>query len=93
MSRPYFVHIRNSYETPFGKVIGCKGGTTVAISGNQDIGYKAAYARCSFNDNYCKRTGRTIAAGRLNSDFYAFSLPDDITDMKSAETYVRALFV
>lgn len=85
--RPYFVHIRNKVENN----ISVKGGTTVAITGDPDNGYKAGIARCSIKDNYCKKTGRILATGRAYEKSTQHTLPDDIQNLKAAETYIRNL--
>ncbi|HET8687982.1 MAG TPA: hypothetical protein VFM18_15200 [Methanosarcina sp.] len=86
--RPYFVHIRNKTNDS----IQVKGGTTVAIVGDPDNGYKAGIAKCSLKDNYCKSIGRQLATGRAFEKRTQMNLPDDITTMRDAESYVRQLF-
>lgn len=44
-----------------------KGGTTVAYEVEENE-MRFALAKCSKNDNFCRKTGRTLAAGRLKSD-------------------------
>lgn len=63
-----FLHIRkfhNVDDTLLGK-----GGTTVAYEVDDDT-IRFAIAKCSPRDNYCRKTGRVIALGRLqaNKDF------------------------
>ncbi len=92
--RPYFVHVRAKQVLSLGVLserISCKGGATVAIVGDPDNGFKAGIAKCSVKDNYCKSTGRTLAAGRAFEKKTQLSLPDDITTMRAAEAYVRQL--
>jgi hypothetical protein len=50
------------------------GGLTVAYKEVEPDVIRFAYAICSGQDNFCKKTGRTIAAGRLNSDKIAKTL-------------------
>lgn len=45
-----------------------KGGLTVAYTANESMGMIAmGWAKCHDNDNFCYRTGRAIASGRLKS--------------------------
>jgi hypothetical protein len=44
-----------------------KGGTTVAYEVDDDT-IRFAVAKCSDRDNYCRKTGRSIATGRLNAN-------------------------
>lgn len=58
-----FLHIREQFN---GALLG-KGGTTVAYE--EDVGtIRFAVAKCSPRDNYCRKTGRAIAIGRLNAN-------------------------
>lgn len=57
---PKFVHLRNLDKN--------RGGITIAYSVDEDT--KVVYyaiARCNPKDNFCRRTGRVKAAGRLLS--------------------------
>jgi hypothetical protein len=63
-----FLHIRNLHNENNGddSYISCKGGTTVAYEVDDDT-IRFAVAKCSIRDNYCRKTGRAIATGRLNT--------------------------
>ena len=65
-----FLHIRPYAPAPlyFDAFIKAnKGGVTVAYELSEGT-LRYAIARCSNNDNFCRKTGRTLAAGRLKSD-------------------------
>lgn len=63
-----FLHIRNpAYLDDLTITNANKGGKTIAYDVNGDI-LRYAVAHCSDNDNFCRKTGRTLAAGRLKSD-------------------------
>lgn len=85
--RPYFIHIR-----PKNVQTNCKGGTTVAIVGDEDNGFSFGVAKCSLKDNYCKSTGRILATGRAYEKHTRIHLPDDISSLKDAEKHVRSIF-
>jgi len=60
-----FIHFRNVDDTETGTTA-TKGGVTVAFSeGEGHLTY--AVAHCSPRDNYCRKTGRAIAEGRLKA--------------------------
>lgn len=44
------------------------GGATIAYQDYYNNKIKVSIAVCSAKDNFCKKTGRIIAGGRLNSD-------------------------
>jgi hypothetical protein len=59
-----FTHIRDVVDSALGPL--SKGGATVAWKyddANQRIVYSVAL--CSRKDNFCRRTGRAVSAGRL----------------------------
>lgn len=66
-----FVHVRRQETTgyPLFRIYtATTGGFTVAYKFDDDnrlIIYNNA--RCSYKDNFCKKTGRTLSAGRLSS--------------------------
>jgi hypothetical protein len=51
------------------------GGITVAFKEIAPGAITYAIARCSINDNFDKKKGRTIAEGRLNSPKHAETVP------------------
>src|ERR1700731_667897 len=53
-----FIHIRQPNSQ--------KGGKTFAYVATKDL-VEFAMAECSSRDNYCRKTGRAIATGRLNA--------------------------
>lgn len=53
---------KDQYET--------KGGITFAYEFLPDGKVKAAMARCSTKDNYCKRVGRAISRGRMETGHF-----------------------
>jgi hypothetical protein len=58
-----FIHLRRIVDADLADV-DMHGGATVAFKQNgREVIY--AVARCTDRDNYCRRTGRIIAAGRL----------------------------
>lgn len=63
-----FLHIRNLHNENNGddSYISCKGGTTIAYE-MEGTFVRFSTAKCSERDNYCRKTGRTIATGRLNA--------------------------
>jgi hypothetical protein len=61
--KTHFAH-KHDKDTP-------RGGVTVAFEINQDGMVDAfALAKCGPSDNFCRRTGRIKAQGRLNSMRY-----------------------
>jgi hypothetical protein len=71
-----FVHFRNYRGEGAvipeldGQYVCTKGGTTVAFKEHKtEEGLRLEYAtaHCSIRDNYCRKTGRAIAEGRLNA--------------------------
>lgn len=82
-----FLHIRpteNHYAADFRFCN--KGGVTIAYEvDNGELRY--AFARCSENDNFCRKTGRTLAAGRLKSDRLSHTLP--LPEGESPEQFLR----
>lgn len=56
-----YVHLRNKANDGS---ISCKGGRTLAIL-ETDKGIIVGEARCSDNDNYCKKSGRELSFARL----------------------------
>lgn len=63
-----FLHIRNRHGDDQNYEVTTKGGITVAyeVVNNGDEVHMAT-AKCSIRDNYCRKTGRTIAEGRFNA--------------------------
>lgn len=84
--RPYFIHIR-----PKNVQTNCKGGTTVAVVGDEDNGYSFGVAKCSIRDNYCKATGRVLATGRAFEKRTRIHLPDDVPTLQAAEKHIRSI--
>ena len=67
-----FIHFRNAIEEGLGADVrgdgvATKGGRTVAFEEGENRVIKYAVAYCSPRDNYCRKTGRAIAAGRLKA--------------------------
>lgn len=60
-----FLHIRRMAGSAHGPL--GKGGMTVAYEVDDDT-IRFAVAKCSQRDNYCRKTGRAIATGRLNAN-------------------------
>ena len=91
MARPYFIHVRRIQTTQANghREILVKGGTTIAVVGDQDNGFRYGVAVCSIKDNYCKSTGRQLSTGRAFEKKTSMSLPDDIKCMADAEKYLR----
>lgn len=58
MSKIRFLHVRIPESQ--------KGGKTVAYEVDDDT-IRFAIAKCSHRDNYCRKTGRSIAFGRLSA--------------------------
>lgn len=87
-SNPY-QYLHNRHYGADGRPLG-KGGWTVAyeyIDGN----IRYAFAECSKEDNFDRRLGRTIAAGRLKKGFY-----DQISIEELGEHYggdIRECFI
>lgn len=70
-------HLRTvAVNTKTGDVINCYnlGGATVAYRELDAETIIYAVAICSEKDNYCKKTGRTIATGRLKSPKHAVTV-------------------
>lgn len=63
-----FIHLRE-VDIYRGGAIDNRGGATVAYT-EQGTAFEFAVARCSWQDNFNKRLGRTKAAGRLTSPRY-----------------------
>lgn len=65
-----YTHIRAKTQNEYGdSIISTKGGGTIAWQYEDDkqrIAY--AIAACSKRDNFCRRTGRAVASGRLAAD-------------------------
>jgi len=53
------------------------GGRTIAIE-QDGINYKVGIAECSKRDQYCKKTGREIAASRINSSRLPRQIIEDV---------------
>lgn len=80
----YYKHIR-LYDDEGN--LKAKGGRTIAIELDGD-NYKVGIAECSKRDQYCKKTGREIAASRINSSL----LPrQTIEDVLLAKAYYKPL--
>lgn len=58
-----FLHIRKENDI---REMSIKGGITVAYEVDDDT-VEIATARCSDRDNYCRKTGRSIAEGRFRA--------------------------
>jgi hypothetical protein len=69
-----FFHIRRYHPN---------GGATVRVVGDTDNPGQVAvqYAICSRKDNYCKRTGRELAATRTPKIIPLRNLPRELTDI------------
>ena len=79
-----FRHIRN-YMTDFRtgeNVISNMGGATIAYKEVGENKIRFAVALCSEKDNFSKKTGRTIAAGRLKSDNQSQTVSMSYQDFK-----------
>ena len=61
-----FIHFRNTIDGRDG-TIDTKGGMTVAFEEAEEGHIMFAVAHCSPRDNYCRKTGRAIAQGRLKA--------------------------
>ena len=61
-----FIHLRNRDNN---NRVTVKGGTTVAFTYENGI-VRFALAKCHERDNFCRRTGRVKAEGRLKSARY-----------------------
>jgi len=91
-----FLHIRRVISPYFHEaqveVVSNKGGVTVAYE-LVDGTLRYAVARCSERDNFCRKTGRTLAAGRLKSDRLSTTVqPNDgigFDDHGHVENYLR----
>lgn len=91
-----FAHFRNFNESGdvFGNVIEVKGGVTVAYeetedrNGNEIVTY--AVAHCSPRDNFCRKTGRVIAEGRLKAGKGVQTL-EDIGDKTVYEALLEVI--
>lgn len=64
-------HIHINYSSG-DKSIYNLGGTTIAYRELTTNTIIFAVARCSWEDNYCKKTGRNISAGRLKSEKHSY---------------------
>lgn len=60
----FFRHIRNINDDG---TVSNRGGATVAYQEVKPGLIRVAMALCSNRDNFCRKTGRTIAGGRMNS--------------------------
>lgn len=68
MSKIQFIHRRPIQNG----LIANSGGFTVAYMEDGPNGIHAAFAQCSRRDNFNKRLGRTVAAGRLEQGVSQF---------------------
>lgn len=73
MSDIKYIHIR-------GKDKPTKGGATFAYMQHEDGSWSYAAAYCHPGDNFCRRTGRVKAAGRLNSARFSLYLPNTMSE-------------
>lgn len=84
-----FMHVRNHVGEGD---VETKGGVTIAYTEEavpEGIRVIFATAVCSSRDNYCRRTGRVIAEGRLQSDHYR----DDLIVEPNGSVYEALLEV
>lgn len=70
-----------------------KGGITIAYEVTDGV-LRYAGAVCSERDNFCRKTGRTLAGGRLKSDRFSQTvlMQDGDTEIKNPEEYLRSLY-
>lgn len=74
-------HIRPLKKNyPYSHIIYNRGGATIAFCQNADRTWSYAIAACSPEDNFVKKTGRTIAVGRLDSSRYAMTTAEPMTE-------------
>lgn len=69
-----------SLEIKMKSVISNRGGMTVAFKQEEDGSWSYAAASCSDRDNFSKARGRTISAGRLNSEYYRITTEIPMTE-------------
>lgn len=91
MSNTKFAHVRplveNGKHYPGGekvKVKPTKGGLTIAFQRNGDLEVTYNIAKCNDKDNFCRRIGRQVAAGRLKNKGY-------IVDVQSTDKYAEII--
>ena len=74
-------HIRPLQKNyPYSSIVYNHGGATEAFYQNTDRTWTYAIAACSPEDNFVKKTGRSIAVGRLNSSDYATTAAEPMTE-------------
>lgn len=83
-----FLHIRPQTDQEPNFPVSNKGGATVAYEVEENT-LRYAIARCSKNDNFCRKTGRTLAAGRLKSDRLSFNVDLTRHEGQSVEEVLR----
>ena len=94
-TKPYFIHIRNDeYRLEFGdwfrSGVSPLGGKTIAVIYSPELEtHVYSVALCNPKDNYNKKIGRAIAAGRLRT--HPFQLPG-LHSMKAAEEELRFMY-
>lgn len=87
--KTFFKHYRSYSGLPIGIFAGpefadTKGGATVAVQDMGDGKAVVAIARCSFNDVFCKKTGRELAAQRIN-DFLSSGSTNHVIVVDTAD--------
>lgn len=85
MDKIGFIHVRNTDNE--GKIMG-RGGKTFAYEVKDGKVIKVAAASCHDKDNFCKKTGRIKAEGRLKSAYYSKEvLPPETEESFRRNTY------
>lgn len=66
--KEFFFHIKNEAELEQGRWINTYKAGTVFIREEHPGEWRASVARCSVNDNFCKRTGRSVSRRKYFQD-------------------------
>jgi hypothetical protein len=66
MTKTKITHVRKRNEK--GEYANLGGVTAAALIDENGVIQKLGFARCSDNDNFCRKTGREIAIGRMNAN-------------------------
>jgi len=92
-----FIHVRVFCHVNGGWAVRARGGVTVAVEEvvaggayGKTGGWRAGAALCSPKENFCKRTGRRIAGGRLRTCNVRLSQECDFDDCFGRLVFVEA---
>ena len=74
IGKVFFRHIRNINGDG---TVSNRGGATIAFREIEPGVIKMAMALCSNRDNFCRKTGRIISGGRMNSEVESINVSLD----------------